>query len=48
MAVFDTHKKCARCREKGTGSDPCVLGQDDYPAWFLLTPEQVQQLSVTE
>ena len=25
MAGFDTHKKCARCRDKGICDDPCVL-----------------------
>ena len=30
----------------GTRSDPCVLDRDHYPACSLLTPEQVQQLSV--
>ena len=24
MALFDTHSKCARCRDKGVGQDPCV------------------------
>ena len=24
MAAFDLHKKCARCRDKGIGDDPCV------------------------
>ena len=24
MALFDNHKKCARCRDKGVGDDPCV------------------------
>ena len=24
MANFDTHQYCARCREKGKGSDPCI------------------------
>ena len=24
MALFDAHSKCAQCREKGTGQDPCV------------------------
>ena len=24
MAVFDGHLKCARCRDKGVGDDPCV------------------------
>ena len=26
MAAFDNHDKCARCREKKVGQDPCVLG----------------------
>ena len=24
MALFDARCKCARCREKGIGQDPCV------------------------
>ena len=28
MAGFDLHKKCARCRDKKVGDDPCVKGQD--------------------
>ena len=24
MAGFDQHERCARCRDKGFGSDPCV------------------------
>ena len=24
MAAFDLHKKCAYCRDKGIGDDPCV------------------------
>ena len=28
MAVFDLHKKCARCRKKKVGQDPCVLGNE--------------------
>ena len=24
MASFDKHSRCARCREKGQGDDPCV------------------------
>ena len=27
MAAFDLHEKCARCREKKIGDDPCVKGQ---------------------
>ena len=40
MAVFDTHQKCAYCQEKGTGSDPCMLGQEDCSACALLTADQ--------
>ena len=28
MAVFDNHKKCAHCRDKGVGDDPCVKKQE--------------------
>ena len=28
MAAFDLHEKCARCRDKKVGDDPCVKGQD--------------------
>ena len=27
MAAFDAHDKCARCRDKGIGEDPCVKDQ---------------------
>ena len=44
MAVFDSHFKCARCRDKGVGDDPCVLKKDcDVCKGF--TPEQVLQLA---
>ena len=26
MAGFDKHDKCARCRDKGLGEDPCIVG----------------------
>ena len=45
MASFDTRVRCARCREKGSGSDPCVQGKDDCAACLLLTPEQRKQLA---
>ena len=45
MACFDTHLRCARCRKKGTGSDPCVQGKDGCAACLLLTPEQWKQLA---
>ena len=27
MAAFDLHERCARCREKKIGEDPCVKGK---------------------
>ena len=27
MVGFDQHQKCARCRDKNLGSDPCVEGK---------------------
>ena len=44
MALFDSHKKCARCREKGVGDDPCVM-ELDCQICKALTPSQVQQLA---
>ena len=26
MAGFDMHEMCARCRDKGLGKDPCIVG----------------------
>ena len=44
MAGFDSHSKCACCRDKGVGDDPCVLKKEcDVCKGF--TPEQIQQLS---
>ena len=28
MAGFDGHSKCARCNDKGTGVDLCVMKKD--------------------
>ena len=28
MALFDTHTKCARCRDKGLGQDACIEKKD--------------------
>ena len=44
MALFDSHKKCARCREKGVGDDPCVK-KLDCQICKVFTPSQVQQLA---
>ena len=43
MAKFDNHASCARCRDKGIGSDPCTLG---LPCDLCesLTPKQREQL----
>ena len=44
MAVFDNHKKCARCRDKGVGDDPCVKKQECKICQGL-TPALLKQLS---
>ena len=44
MALFDNHKKCARCREKGVGDDPCVKKRD-CQICKVFTPAQIQQLA---
>ena len=44
MVLFDSHKKCARCREKGVGGDPCVK-KFDCQICKVFTPSQVQQLA---
>ena len=44
MALFNNHKKCARCPEKGVGDDPCVKKQD-CQICKAFTPAQVQQLA---
>ena len=44
MALFNSHKKCARCREKGVGDDPCVKKMD-CQICQAFTPAQLKQLS---
>ena len=44
MAIFDNHKKCARCREKGVGDDPCVK-KLDCQICKGFTPSQIIQLA---
>ena len=44
MANFDKHSRCACCRDKGQGEDPCVK-QLQCEICELLTPEQVVQLA---
>ena len=44
MAGFDTHSKCARCRDKGLGDDPCVQKKECVICRGF-NPEQIQQLS---
>ena len=44
MAIFDNHKKCAHCREKGVGNDPCVKKQD-CQIYKAFTPSQIIQLA---
>ena len=44
MALFDGHLKCAICRDKGVGDNPCVLKRD-CPICKAFTPEQIFQLA---
>ena len=44
MALFDNHKKCTRCHEKGVGDDPCVKKQDCQICKAFM-PAQIQQLA---
>ena len=44
MASFDKHSRCARCRDKGHGDDPCVNNLV-CALCDQLTPEQLLQLS---
>ena len=44
MAGFDSHSKCARCRDKGLGDDPCILKKECVICKGF-TPEQTLQLA---
>ena len=44
MAGFNSHSKCARCRDKGLGDDPCVQ-KKECAICRGFTPEQTLQLS---
>ena len=44
MALFNNHKKCARCRDKGVGEDPCVK-KLECQICKAFAPAQVQQLA---
>ena len=44
MAGFNTHSKCARCRDKGLGDDPCVQKKECVICKGF-TPDQVLQLA---
>ena len=47
MASFDGHAFCARCREKGKGTEPCIANKETTDCKFcnLFTPEQQAQIS---
>ena len=44
MALFDGHKRCARCRDNKKGEDPCVKGLP-CDICDAFTPEQKAQLA---
>ena len=45
MALFDTHSKCARFRDKGLGQDPCVEKKDCAICNYFTT-DQTSQLAI--
>ena len=47
MASIDGHSFCARCHDKGKGSEPCIGNKDTPDCKFCnsLTPEQCAQLA---
>ena len=47
MAGFDTHKKCAWCRDKGVGDDPCVK-HELCSIFYLFTDTQRDMLSTPQ
>ena len=44
MAVFDNHRKCVRCRDKGVGDDPFVKKQECKICQAFM-PAQLKQLA---
>ena len=44
MAGFDSHSKCAHCRDKGLGDNPCVQKKECVICKGF-TPEQILQLA---
>ena len=44
MALFDNHQKCAHCRDKGMGDDPCVK-KLDCQICKAFTPAQIHQIA---
>ena len=50
MAAFDSHDKCACCRNKKVGEDPCVKGQaciivsGGYYGLLMSTPPQCVEI----
>ena len=47
MALFDNHKKCTRCREKGVGDDPCVKKQDCQICKAFTSSQIIQLATLT-
>ena len=44
MAGFDSHAYCARCRDKGKGTDPCVE-KKHFSFCNILTQDQKARLA---
>ena len=47
MAVVNQHSKCARCRDNGLGSDPCVLKTDCEFCTVLIIDQKSQVITPT-
>ena len=45
MTVFDNHRKCARCKDKGVGDEPFVKKQECKICQAFM-PAQLKQLSI--
>ena len=48
MAGFDMHDKCARCRDKGLGSDACIVGSAICKICDAFTDSQLLSIPSTK
>ena len=48
IAGFDAHDKCARCCDKGLGTDPCIVGGAICTICDGFTPAQLDMLTTPQ